>query len=111
MEQTVQRLRFRIVGRGTTAETDGRIVSTPEGTHLLEVRYSTPEQPHVLLEVGPVDKEAKLWPLFRKLCDYKSFVPQEYRVFGPRGPGDWQPVPGAPDEAAAAAPAAAKRKK
>lgn len=101
MEQTVQRLRFRIGGRGTVAETDGRIVTSPDGTVVLQVTYSTPEQPHVLLEVGPVDAEARLWPLFWKLCEYKSFVPHEYRATGARGLGEWQPVPGAPGTAGA----------
>lgn len=107
MEQTVTRLRFRIAGRGTTTETDGRIVHSPDGTHVLQVGYSTPEHAHVLLEAGPVKGEAALWPLFRALCEYKSFQVLEYRRFGPRGLGEWQPVPG--DEAPAAAPSKKKK--
>lgn len=108
MEQTVTRLRFRIAGRGTTTETDGRIVHNPDGTQVLQVGYSTPEQAHVLLEAGPVKAESALWPLFRALCEYKNFQALEYRRFGPRGPGDWQPVPG--DEAPPSGAAAKKKK-
>lgn len=108
MEQTVTRLRFRIAGRGTTTETDGRIVHSPDGSHVLQVGYSTPEHAHVLFEAGPVKSEAALWPLFRALCEYKNFQALEYRQFGPRGLGDWQPVP---DEATPPAATPPKKKK
>lgn len=107
MEQTVTRLRFRLAGRGTTAETDGRILENPDGTRLLQVGYFTPEHPHVLLEVGPVKTDAALWPLFRALCEYKNLQATEYRRWGARGFGDWEAVPGD----APAAPAPAKKRK
>ena len=107
MEQTVTRLRFRLAGRGTTTETDGRILVSPDGTRLLQVGYFTPEHPHVLLEVGPVASEAALWPLFRQLCDYKSLQANEYRRWSARGFGDWEALPGeVPPE-----PAATKKRK
>lgn len=109
MEQTVTRLRFRIAGRGVTMETEGRIVHSPDGTHVLQVGCSTAEQAHILLEAGPVTQEKALWGLFYKLCEYKNFQALEYRVQGPRGLGDWQPVPGVPTEAAAAAPSKKKK--
>lgn len=97
MEQTVTRLRFRLAGRGTTAETEGRILENPDGTRILQVGCSTPEHPHILLEVGPVETEAALWPLFQRLCEYRNFQPLEYRRVGARGPGDWEPLPTAPE--------------
>ena len=112
MEQTVTRLRFRLAGRGTTIETEGRIVHNPEGTHVMQVGYSSPEHAHILLEVGPVSAESKLWPLFRRLCEYRNLLATEYRTVGPRGPGDWQPVPGGDEPAAgASAPTGGKKKK
>jgi len=112
MEQTVTRLRFRIQGRGLTVETEGRIVASPEGTHLLQVGLSSPEHAHMLLEVGPVDAEAALWPLFRTLCEYRSYQALDYRRVGARGPGDWEPLPDAasPASTGGPGPAAAGKK-
>jgi hypothetical protein len=109
MEQTVTRLRFRIAGRGVTMETEGRIVHSPDGTHVLQVGCSTAEQAHILLEAGPVTQETALWGLFHKLCDYKNFQVLEYRVQGPRGLSDWQPLPGPSKETAAPPPAKKKK--
>ena len=107
MEQTVHRYRFRLSGRGATAECEGRIIETPEGERTLQVWCSTPEHPHILLEAGPTQSEAAIWPLFRKLCDYRNFVPLEYRTLTSRGISEWMPLPGD----APAPPAAGKRKK
>lgn len=109
MEQTVTRLRFRIAGRGVTMETEGRIVHSPDGTHVLQVGCSTPDHPHILLEAGPVSQETALWGLFHKLCDYKNFQALEYRVQGPRGLGDWQAVPGLATEPAPTPPGKKKK--
>lgn len=110
MEQTVTRLRFRILGRGLTVETEGRIVASPDGTHLMQVGLSSPEHAHILLEVGPTETEAALWPLFRTLCEYRNYQALEYRRVGARGPGDWEPLPDAATPAATSGPAPAGKK-
>ena len=93
MEHTVRRFRFRVRGRGVVVECDARIVDSPGDERLLQAWLSTPEHPHLLLEVGPVHTDAAAFTLFRQLCAHRELEPLEARAYGPRGPGEWGPFP------------------
>lgn len=91
MEHAVRRLKFKVRGRGATVECDARIVDSPGEAHLLQAWLATPEQPHLLLEVGPVTTDAELFSLFTRLCAHRDFEPVEIRWIDPRSGTTWMP--------------------
>ena len=91
MEHAVRRLKFKVRGRGTIVECDARIVDSPGDAHLLQAWLSTPEHPHLLLEVGPVPTDAELFSLFARLCAHRDFEPSEVRWVDARGATAWIP--------------------
>ncbi|MSP71202.1 MAG: hypothetical protein EXR76_03260 [Myxococcales bacterium] len=109
MEQSVRRLRFRIGGMGATAECEGRILDDPNGQRTLQIWAASAEHPHILLECGPTSDDDALFSLLWRLCEYRYLTPTELRFYGPRGPGEWQAVPGGPS-ATAVVPAAPRKK-
>lgn len=95
MERQVERYKFRLQWHGESGEVGGRILFEEDKTCRLQVWIRTSNNANIMLEAGPVKKPAEVWPLFRKLCEYKGIVPLEYRrVELPTGPEPWLPVPG-----------------
>jgi hypothetical protein len=91
MEHAVRRLRFKVRGRGAVVECDARIVDSPGDAHLLQAWLSTPEHPHLLLEVGPVATDPELFSLFARLCAHRDFEPVEVRWVDARSATAWMP--------------------
>ena len=94
MERTVERYKFRLHLYGSPGEYSGRIIIDGK-METLQIWYKTPNEPNGLLEVGPVDKRKAMWPLFRRLCEYKGIIPLEFRRTQlSTGPAPWEPIPG-----------------
>lgn len=94
MERHVQRYQFRMIWRGQTFETSGRVLQGPEELKL-QVWMRSPEQPDILLEVLDGEDEADLWRRLHLLAGYRGVEVLEYR--SKRGTRDgWAPLPGGP---------------
>lgn len=96
MERQVERYKFRLQWHGESGEVGGRVVIEEDAQLRLQIWMHTSLNANILLEVGPVQAREVIWPLFRKLCEYKGIVPLEFRrVELPTGPEPWLPIPGA----------------
>ncbi len=94
MERHVQRYQFRMIWRGQTFETSGRILRSPD-TVTLQVWMRSPEQPDILLEVLDGRDDADLWRRLHLLSGFRGVEVLEYRPEG-GGREAWAPVPGGP---------------
>ncbi len=92
MEPRVDRYTFRLEFRGEFGECGGRVVVGDDGLARLQVWMFTSEQRNVLLEVTGCDDVGDLWPLFRKVCDYRGVKALQYRRIRPSF-GPWEDVP------------------
>ncbi|MCA9545180.1 MAG: hypothetical protein KC613_12340 [Myxococcales bacterium] len=100
MERHVQRYQFRMIWRGQTFETSGRILRSPEELKL-QVWMRSPEQPDILLEVLDGVDEADLWRRLHLLAGYRGVDVLEYRTER-SGRDGWAPMPGGPTPVQAA---------
>lgn len=92
MEPRVERYTFRFEVRGAPADCSGRIVVDDDGAYRLQIWMRSPEQSNILLEVTDCTAEDQLWPLFRKVCDYRGVRAVDYRRREPVI-GKWSPIP------------------